>query len=158
MKSFRIKNTDFPHAIGLYTCKKCHEIVDGVNHYGVCLNCVENKEKNKEKDKELMFVIEDKRYSTEEIIEILKKHKEEEDKKYHKCDICGDKYLENNTYNMCRYDLDEKHINPKAYAVGYSSTPYIKGIKILSTCGSGKEIKMCDKCISLLVKWLKKED
>ena len=59
---------------------------------------------------------------------------------------------------MCRYDLDEKPINPEAYAFGYSSTPYIKGIKILSTCGGGKEIKMCDKCISLLVEWLKKED
>lgn len=100
------------------------------------------------------IVIEDREYYSEEVLEILKKHKEEEDKKYQTCDICGNKYLENNMYNMCQYDLDE---NPKAYAVGYSSTPYIKGIKILSTCGKGKDIKMCDKCISLLVKWLKKE-
>ena len=103
------------------------------------------------KNKELNFVIGDKSYSIDEITEILKKHKEEEDKKYQTCDICGNKYLENNTYNMCRYDLDEKPIDPKAYAFGYSSTPYIKGIKILSTCGSGKDIKTCDKCVSKLL-------
>lgn len=147
MKSFRIKNTDFPHGIGYLTCKKCHEKVDGVNHYGVCLKCVENKEKNKE----LNFVVGDKSYSIDEITEILKNHKEEEDKKYQTCDICGNKYLENNTYNMCKYALDEKPINPECYAIGYTSTPYIKGIKILSTCGSGKDIKMCDKCVSKIL-------
>ena len=35
----------------------------------------------------------------------------EEDKKYQTCDICGNKYLENNTYNMCKYDLDETYFH-----------------------------------------------
>ena len=154
MKRFGIKNTDYPHGVGYFSCKKCHKIVDSVNHYGVCLKCVKNEEKNKE----LNFVVGDKSYSIDEITEILKKHKEEEDKKYQTCDICENKYLENNKYNMCEYDLDEKPIEPNAYAFGYASTPYIKGIKILSTCGSGKDIKMCDKCVSLLLEWLGKEN
>lgn len=98
------------------------------------------------------FVIEDREYSNEEVLEILKKHKAEEDKKYHKCERCGTRYLENNTFNMVTHILDKKPDNCSAW--GYATTPYITGFKILSTCGQGREINLCDDCISELLKWL----
>ena len=101
------------------------------------------------------FVIDDREYYKEEVLEILKKHKEEEDKKYHKCERCGKRYRENNRFNMVTHNLDKKPDLNMAW--GYTSTPYIKGFKILSTCGDGREIKLCDDCIAELIKWLKKE-
>ena len=100
------------------------------------------------------FVIEDREYSNEEVLEILKKHKAEEDKKYHKCERCGIKYLRNNLVNMVDCNLDKKLDHN--YACGYASTPYIRGFKILSTCGDGREVKLCDDCILELKRWLVK--
>jgi hypothetical protein len=100
------------------------------------------------------FVIEDREYSNEEVLEILKKHKAEEDKKYHKCERCGTKYLGNNLVNMVDCNLDKKPDHN--YACGYASTPYIRGFKILSTCGDGREVKLCDDCILELKRWLVK--
>ena len=102
------------------------------------------------------FVIDDREYSNEEVLEILKKHKEEEDKKYHKCYRCSKKYLENNKFNMVNYNLNIEPDN--AYAVGYAHPPYIKGFRILSTCGKGKDIGLCDDCINELLKWLNIND
>lgn len=73
-----------------------------------CFNARKNKENSIPNDNCIKFVIEDKEYSNEEVIEILKKHKEEEDKKYHKCEKCGVRYLENNTFNMVTHNLDKK--------------------------------------------------
>lgn len=98
------------------------------------------------------FVIDDREYTKEEVLEILKKHKAEEDKKYHKCERCGARYLENNTFNMVTHNLDKKPDNCCAW--GYASTPYIRGFRILSTCGDGREIKLCDDCIFELKRWL----
>lgn len=150
--SFHKNSKTYPHANGYFICEKCKTKVDSIDEHGICLECRIDKKRNNK----LNFVIDDKSYSTDEIIEILKKYKEEEDKKYQTCDICGDKYLENNRYNMCYYDLDEKPLEPRAYAIGYESTPYIKGIKILSTCGTGKDVKMCDTCVASLIHMLKK--
>ena len=102
------------------------------------------------------FIIEDREYTNEEVFEILKKHKEEEDKKYHKCERCGTRYLQNNTFNMVTHNLDERPDNYSAW--GYTLTPYIRGFKILSTCGNGKEIKLCDDCIFELIKWLNEKE
>lgn len=98
------------------------------------------------------FVIEDREYSKEEVLEILKKHKAEEDKKYHTCERCGTKYLGNNKFNMINHNLDKKPDNCSAW--GYAITPYIRGFKILSTCGDGREINLCDKCIDELINWI----
>lgn len=100
------------------------------------------------------FVIEDREYSNEEVYEILKKHKEEEDKKYRHCFKCKIKYLNNDKINMVKHHLHESIINDAAYAHGYADTPYIKGFKILSTCGKGKDIELCDNCIEELIDWL----
>ena len=104
------------------------------------------------KEDSSLFTIDDRKYSYGEVMEILKKHKEEEDKEYHICDKCGNKYLENNKYNMVRYNLSEEP--GPGQVIGYQSTPYISGIKILSNCGDGRKIKLCDKCIKELVDWL----
>lgn len=100
------------------------------------------------------FVIDDREYSKEEVFEILKKYKEEEDKKYNKCERCGTRYLENKTFNMVTHNLDEKPDSCSAW--GYTSTPYIRGFRVLSTCGDGREVKLCDDCIFELKKWLTK--
>ena len=100
------------------------------------------------------FIIDDREYNKEEVYEILKKHKEEEDKKYNICERCNKRYLENKTFNMVDCNLEEKLDNCSAW--GYTSTPYIRGFKILSTCGHGREIKLCDDCIFELKKWLTK--
>lgn len=100
------------------------------------------------------FVIEDREYSNEEVLEILKKHKAEEDKKYHKCERCGIKYLDNKTFNMIYENLEnDKDLKPGT-CVGYIGTPFITGIQILSKCGIGKKIKLCDNCIKDLINWL----
>lgn len=100
------------------------------------------------------FIIDDKEYSNEEVLEILKKHKAEEDKKYHKCERCAARYLTNNSFSMVTHNLDEKP--DKCSAWGYATTPFIKGFKVLSTCGDGKEVKLCDDCILELINWLNK--
>lgn len=55
---------------------------------------------------------------------------------------------------MVTHNLDEKPDNCSAW--GYASTPYIRGFKILSTCGDGREVKLCDDCIFELKRWLVK--
>ncbi len=100
------------------------------------------------------FVIEDREYSKEEVFEILKKHKAEEDKKYHKCYRCGKKYLENNRFNMVVNNLEEIIPINQSRAIGYQTTPYIIGFKILSKCGHGRKISLCDDCIDELIKWI----
>jgi hypothetical protein len=102
------------------------------------------------------IIIEDREYSEEEILKILKKYKKEEDKKYHKCYRCGNRYLENNRFNMVVNNLEQRICN--IYANGYATTPYITGFKILAKCGQGKEIGLCDDCISELIKWLTKKE
>lgn len=102
------------------------------------------------------IIIEDREYSEEEILKILKEYKKEEDKKYHKCYRCNKRYLENNRLNMVVNNLEQRMSNTSAYATGYATTPYITGFKILSKCGQGKEIGLCDDCISELIKWLNK--
>lgn len=101
------------------------------------------------------FVIEDREYLKEEVLEILKKHKEEEDKTRHKCKRCGTRYLGNSRFNMVTNMLDKKPDLSMAW--GYSTTPFIRGFKVLSTCGDGEEIGLCDNCIAELLRWLKKE-
>ena len=100
------------------------------------------------------ITIDDRLYEFSEIKEILKRHKIEEDKKYHKCYRCNKRYLENNKFNMVVNNLEQILSNTSAYAHGYATTPYITGFKILSTCGQGKEIGLCDDCIEELVNWL----
>lgn len=102
------------------------------------------------------ITIDDRVYEFSEIKEILKRHKIEEDKKYHKCYRCGNRYLENNKFNMVVNNLEQRILTPYAsgYATGYATTPYITGFKILSKCGQGKEIGLCDDCIEELVNWL----
>ena len=55
---------------------------------------------------------------------------------------------------MVTHNLDKKP--DSCHAWGYKSTPYIRGFKILSTCGDGKEVKLCDDCLDELVDWLTK--
>lgn len=102
--------------------------------------------------------IEDREYTETEILDILKKHKEEEDKKYPKCYKCGKKYLENNRFNMVSNNLEQIMPVNKSYAVGYQTTPYITGFKILSKSGQGREINLCDDCIFELIKWLNEKE
>ena len=105
--------------------------------------------------------IDDREYSKEEIIEILKKHKAEEDAKYYHCDRCGKKYLENNKHDLVTNNLNEappEGVHGASYAIGYSATPYIKGFQILSTCGTGRSIKLCDECVGKLIEWIKVKD
>lgn len=73
-----------------------------------------------------------------------------------KCDRCGIVYEKNNL-NLVENNLDEK---PKdSYcAYGYSSEPFITGITITSTCGSGKKFDLCDKCNLLLVDFLNNKE
>ena len=106
-------------------------------------------------------VIGERMYNNDEIMEILQKHKEEEDKRYQACQRCGDRYLENKAHDMVECGLHENPVVNGGYACGataYSSTPYITGIKILSTCGHGREVKMCDRCIDELVRFLGRKD
>lgn len=154
------KNTDkIPYcenpAIGI-GAPECSE--DCCN-YGCCHKNAYFKyicEKQETLDSSYAIFIDDTKYSLEEIVEILKKHKEEEDKKYIECDRCGVKYLENIQWNMAREQLGEE-VKP-GQAIMYQSTPYINGIQIQSTCGAGKKLKLCDNCISKLISWLKHYD
>lgn len=102
------------------------------------------------------IAIDDREYTKEEIIEILKKHKAEEDAKYHHCDRCGKKYLGNNEHHLVINNLYD--VPPEGVAMGYSATPYIKGFQILSTCGTGRSIKLCDECVGKLIEWIKVKD
>lgn len=97
-------------------------------------------------------VVDGREYGEAEIIEILKKHKEEEDKKYHKCERCGKLYLQNDTHNLVKLNFDKKPDNCSAW--GYAVTPYIRGFRMLSTCGDGREVELCDDCIKELQQWL----
>jgi hypothetical protein len=55
---------------------------------------------------------------------------------------------------MVTYNLDKE---PGSCCLwGYETTPYVTGFKILSTCGRGKEINLCDDCIQSLIEWLNK--
>lgn len=103
------------------------------------------------------FIIEDREYSKEEVFEILKKHKKEEDKKYSTCHRCGIKYLENKKFNMIFENLENDTDLKPGTAIGYVGTPFITGIQITSKCGHGKKIKLCDNCIKELVLFLKGE-
>ena len=100
------------------------------------------------------YIIDDREYTKDEVLNILKRHKEEEDKKYNRCFRCKNKYLNNTEVNMVKHHLHESSINNIAYAYGYATTPYIIGFKVLSTCGNGKDVKLCDNCIKELISWL----
>lgn len=69
-----------------------------------------------------------------------------------KCDRCGIVYEKNNL-NLVENNLDEKPKDCNC-AYGYSSEPFITGITIRSTCGSGRKFDLCDKCNLLLVDFL----
>lgn len=108
---------------------------------------------NKIKNEFNIFTVEGRAYAYDEIMEILKAHKKEEDSKYHICDRCGERFLENKEHNMVECNLD---IVPEpGSAIGYMHTPYIEGFRIISTCGNGRDIKLCDKCIAELLIWIK---
>lgn len=146
------------HLEGYHTCVICGKrtspkdartIVHN-NHISICCSkCYPKKDAD---NSSISFNIDGEEYNYDKVIEILKKHKAEEDKKYHKCERCGTRYLQNNTFNMVTHNLDEKPDNCSAW--GYGSTPYIKGFKILSTCGDGREVKLCDNCIKKLILFL----
>lgn len=156
-KNYKITPTETtcPHVLGLYTCHICGNKVETAyfddNENTICKECKDKKEKNKLTEM-CNINIEGKSYSIEEIMEILKKHKKEEDAKYINCDRCGIKYLENTQYNMVCEQLD-KEVEPDM-VIGYQSTPYINGIQILSTCGNGRKLKLCDKCVGKFIIWL----
>lgn len=155
----------YPHAELLHSCQDCGilltpeqegkicETAGGITYF-LCKKCYKTKNDSLVANQPDKFVIEDREYSNEEVLEILKKHKAEEDKKYHKCERCGNRYLGNKTFNMVTHNLDEKPDNCCAW--GYASTPYIRGFRILSTCGDGREVKLCDDCIFELKRWLVK--
>ena len=48
---------------------------------------------------------------------------------------------------------DDTDLKP-SMAIGYRGTPFITGVQITSTCGTGKKIKLCDNCIKELINWL----
>lgn len=151
------------HLEGYHTCVICGkqtspEDARTIVHNNLisicCSKCYPKKDKTSHADKSsVSFNIDGEEYGFDRVIEILKKHKAEEDKKYHKCERCGTRYLQNNTFNMVTHNLDEKSDNCSAWA--YGSTPYIRGFKILSTCGDGREVKLCDDCIKKLILFLK---
>ena len=101
------------------------------------------------------MIIDGKEYDMNKIIEILKKYQKDEEIEYFKCDRCGIEYETNTKVNMVSVNLGEEP--EPGYAIGYLSTPYIKGFKIQSTCGNGKEIKLCDHCVLELVEWINKK-
>ena len=100
------------------------------------------------------LTINDKVYTYKELSEILKKHEVEEDKKYTKCDRCGNKYLENTMHDMVDNYLNEELEHRPGTAWGYSIRPIITGFQINSTCGNGKKVKLCDNCLFELIDWL----
>lgn len=154
------------HLEGYHTCVICGkqtspEDARTVVHNNLisicCSKCYPKKDKTSHaNNSSISFNIDGEEYNYDKIIEILKKHKAEEDKKYHKCERCGTRYLQNNTFNMVTHNLDEKPDNCSAWA--YASTPYIRGFKILSTCGDGREVKLCDDCIKKLILFLKSDN
>ena len=150
------------HLEGYLTCVICgkrispkdaHTIIHNNIPSICCSKCYTKEDKISHADNSsISFNIDGEEYNYDKVIEILKKHKAEEDKKYHKCERCGTRYLQNNTFNMVTHNLDEKPDNCSAWA--YASTPYIRGFKILSTCGDGREVKLCDDCIKKLILFL----
>ena len=105
----------------------------------------------------------DRVYPKEEVFEILKKHKEEEDSKKKTCFRCKINFLKNEKVNMIDKNLGPANSSSMnndlnfSSAFGYSISPYISGIQIQSTCGNGAEIWLCDNCIEELVNWLDKK-
>ena len=158
-KNHRIIPTDttYPHAVGLYTCHICGAKVetayfDGDNGPAICEECKDKKEANKLT--EICNInIEGKNYPIKEIIKIVKKHEEEEDKKYSKCFRCNNKYLENKLFNMVDENLNEDVELEYGQVIGYQIPPIITGVEIMSTCGKGKKIGLCDDCIGELINW-----
>ena len=87
------------------------------------------------------------------IVEIVRKHKKEEDAKLKTCYRCGKKYRENKTFSIAKFNLDETSDKPGT-VVGYASVPYLSGIKALSGNIQGKELDMCDFCNHSFLIWL----
>ena len=146
------------HLEGYHTCVICGkqtspEDARTIVHNNLISICCSKCYPTKDADSSsISFNIDGEKYNYDKVIEILKKHKAEEDKKYHKCERCGIRYLQNNKFNMVTYNLDEKPDNCSAW--GYASIHYIRGFKILSTCGDGREVKLCDDCIKKLILFL----
>lgn len=164
----------YPHAEILHSCQDCGvlltpdqegkicETASGIVYF-LCKKCYKAKNDSLVANQSDKFVVEDREYSNEEVLEILKKHKAEEDKKYHKCERCGEKYIDNLSINMAKEGLDrERDGHCSAWgnycgAWGYTVTPYLTGLKVTSKCGEGRKIKLCDHCVEDLLKFLKGE-
>ena len=112
---------------------------------------------NKIDENTIAITIYNRNYSVGEILEILKKHKKEEDSKYIECYCCGNKYSENKLFNIIHENLEDDTDLKPGTCIGYQGTPFITGIQILSTCGTGKKIKLCDNCIKKLIKLIHEE-
>lgn len=139
---YRHIDNKYPLSEGLYKSNSTRNTNNSARGYAQSFNWQFDK-----------FVIEDREYSSNEVMEILKKHKAEEDKNFHKCERCGEKYLENISVNMTKENLDEKPKNCSVW--GYASTPFITGFKVTAKCGRGREIKLCDNCVKELLNFLK---
>ena len=154
-----------PHAELLHLCQDCGilltpeqegkicETANGITYF-LCKKCYKTKNDSLVANQPDKFIIEDREYSKEEVLEILKKHKEDEDKKYSTCDKCGIKYLNNKKFNMIYENLENDTDLKPGTAIGSQGTPIITGVQITSTCGTGKKIKLCDNCIEKLINWL----
>lgn len=157
------------YASALRRCAKCGELVEGVYEGdGCCEECSAYSKKKRyiKPDNEKVyaygdgsgrienFVIDGRKYDIREIYDILREHKakEDADPELIVCERCGKKYKDNSKVNMVSANLEED-VKP-GQAIGYMTTPFINGIQILSTCGRGAKIKMCDDCIEELVSWL----
>jgi len=92
-------------------------------------------------------------YSLDDITKFVRKYNAEEAAKLKTCHRCGMKYKENDQFSLVKYKLHQECDEPGAF-VGYESTPYISGVKVLSTCGQGKELGFCDSCLYSFISWL----
>lgn len=99
-------------------------------------------------------VVNGQEFTLNELLEIVAKYQEQENKKYITCDRCKNKYIKNNAVNMC--DVGLQQVMSESSAWGYAITPYISGLTINSTCGDGRKIHLCDECVRELVEWLGK--
>ena len=150
---------------GYHTCVICgkrtspedaHTIIHNNLTSICCSKCYPKEDKTSSADNLGISVnIDGEEYNLDKIIEILKKHKREEDKKYSTCYKCGIKYLENKKFNMIHENLENDTDLKPGMAIGYQGVPFITGIQITSKCGTGKKIKLCDNCIKELVLFLK---
>ena len=138
------------HLEGYRRCLICGKKLLGST--SLLCSCCDPEDK---KSNDLSINIGNNVYTVKEIIEILKKYQEEEDKKLNICYICGDKYLENKKFNMVNEKMEEDKDLKPGTAIGYQIPPIITGIQIQSTCGNGKKIKLCDNCIQKLLTLLK---